>query len=291
MKKWPIFLVIVSSIALIFSQDVKADQVVKSYKASQGPLVDGLETEDVWKNAEAVTIFDPIAQVQITIKTVYTDATIFFLVSFPDKDESRKHRSWAWNKLKEMYEEAQDREDVFVFKWKMDQATKDLSVSSDESYAADIWYWKANRTDPGGFADDKIQRLYSYATRDSHELISKSGKKMYIERRGDAGKSAYRSEIYVDYQGDLVQRYFSRQPESSRADVKAKGVWKDGRWTIEFARALVTGNGDDVSFQALDKSYGFGVSRYEIAGRPPEDSEEPLFGSGDITELLILEFH
>jgi hypothetical protein len=100
MKKWPIFLVIVSSIALIFSQDVKADQVVKSYKASQGPLVDGLETEDVWKNAEAVTIFDPIAQVQITIKTVYTDATIFFLVSFPDKDESRKHRSWAWNKLK-----------------------------------------------------------------------------------------------------------------------------------------------------------------------------------------------
>ena len=290
MKKWPIFVVIVSSIALIFSQDVKADQVVKSYKASQGPLVDGLETEDVWKNAEAVTTFDPIAQVQITIKTVYTDATIFFLVSFPDKDESRRHRSWAWNKLKEMYEEAQDREDVFVFKWKMDQATKDLSVFSDESYAADIWYWKANRTDPVGFADDKIQRLYSYVTRDTHEHISKSGNKMYIERLGDAGKSAYRSEIYVDYQGDLVQRYLTRQPDSSRADVKAKGVWKDGRWTIEFARALVTGNGDDVSFQALDESYGFGVSRYEIAGRPPEDSEEPLFGSGDITELLILEF-
>ena len=290
MKKWPIFVVIVSSIALIFSQDVKADQVVKSYKALQEPLVDGLETEDVWKNAEAVTTFDPIAQVQITIKTVYTDATIFFLVSFPDKDESRRHRSWAWNKLKEMYEEAQDREDVFVFKWKMDQATKDLSVFSDESYAADIWYWKANRTDPVGFADDKIQRLYNYAARDTHEHISKSGNKMYIERLGDAGKSAYRSEIYVDYQGDLVQRYSLRQPESSRADVKAKGVWKDGRWTIEFARALVTGNGDDVSFQALDESYGFGVSRYEIAGRPPEDSEEPLFGSGDITELLILEF-
>ena len=54
MKKWPIFLVIVSCIALIFSQEIKAEQVVKSYKTSQSPLVDGLETEEVWKNVEAV---------------------------------------------------------------------------------------------------------------------------------------------------------------------------------------------------------------------------------------------
>jgi hypothetical protein len=293
MKKWSIFPILIFSIfiALVCSQEIKAEQVVTSYKTSQSPLVDGLETEDVWKNLEAVKTFDPIAQVEIQIKSVYDDSTIFFLVSFPDKEESRLHRSWIWNKENETYEEGPAREDVFVFKWKMDDTIQDLSVFSDETYEADIWYWKANRTDPQGFADDKIQRLFNYSMKGAFEVTSKSGKKMYILRTGDAGTSSYKTQIYIDYEGDMVHRYILRKPESSRADVKAKGVWKDGRWTIEFARALVTGNEDDVNFLTLDKSYGFGVSRYEIAGRPPEElSDQPLFGSGDITEMLTLEF-
>ena len=291
MKKWSIFSILIIFIALFSSQEIKAEQVVNSYKTSQSPLVDGLETEDVWKNLEAVKTFDPIAQVEIQIKSVYDDSTIFFLVSFPDKEESRLHRSWIWNKEKEMYEEGPAREDVFVFKWKLNDRTQDLSIFSDETYEADIWYWKAGRSDPQGFADDKIQRLFSLSMKGTFEVTSKSGKKMYILRQGDAGKSTYKTQIYIDYEGDMVHRYILRQPKSSRADVKAKGVWKDGRWTIEFARALVTGNGDDVNFRTLDKSYGFGVSRYEISGRPREElSEQPLFGSGDITEMLTLEF-
>jgi hypothetical protein len=95
----------------------------------------------------------------------------------------------------------------------------------------------------------------------------------------------------LDYQGDMVRRFTTRTPQSSRADIKAKGVWADGRWTIEFARALDTGAQDDVIFNDLHKQYGFGVSRYEIAGRPVEqDADQPLFGSGDITEALNLRF-
>ena len=291
MKKWPLFLATVSCIALIFSQEIKAEQVVKSYKISQSPLVDGLETEEVWKNVEAVTTFDAIAQIDIAIKSVYSDSDIFFLVSFADKDESRTHRSWIWNKETEIYDEGPDREDIFVFKWKLDQNTENLSVFSDESHEADIWYWKAARTDPLGFADDKIHRFYNYPAKDSFEVTTKSGGKMYLQRQGDIGRSSFKTKILIDYQGNEAPRYTVRNPEFSRADVKAKGVWKDGRWTIEFARALVTDNTDDVNFQTLVKSYGFGVSRYEIAGRPHEDSEQPLFGSGDITELLTLEFH
>ena len=290
MKNWPILIVVIISIALACCQEVKAEQIIKSYKTTQIPQVDGLETEDVWKNIEAVTTIDPIAQVEIKIKSVYSDTTIFFLVIFPDKDESRTHRSWIWNEEEKMYDEGPDREDVFVFKWKLDETIRDLSVFSDETYEADIWYWKACRTDPQGYADDKIQRLFNYPAKESFEVTSKSGHKMYIQRQGDTGRSAYKTNIFIDYKGDVVQRYTLRQPQSSRADVRAKGVWKDGRWTIEFARALFTGNRDDVHFQTVNKSYGFGVSRYEIAGRPPEKSDQPLFGSGDITEILTLEF-
>ena len=283
-------LIILISTTLIHGRMVRGEQIVKSFKASQSPQVDGFETDDAWKNIESVKTVDSIAQVEIDIKSVYADSTIFFLISFPDKSESRTHRSWIWNKEKEMYVEGPDREDVFVFKWKLEQTTQDLSIFSSETYEADIWYWKACRTDPQGFADDKIQRLYNYEVKDSFELTSKSGAKMYIVRQGDAGHSAYKTNIFIEYKGDVIPRYTLRPPQFSRADVRAKGVWKEGRWTIEFARTLSTGNEDDVNFQPTDKTFGFGVSRFEIAGRPPEVSAEPLFGSGDITEILLLEF-
>ena len=291
LKKSSITLLLIIGFVLAFTQQLRADQVVISYKTSQSPLIDGHETEDVWNNVSAVTTYDPIADLEIRIKSVYNDSTIFFLVSYPDEDESRTHRSWVWNKEKAMYEEGPDREDAFVFKWKLDDNTKDLSIYSDQSYEADVWFWKACRTDPQGFADDKIQRLLSYPAKDALEVTSKSGKPMYIKREGDVGRSAYKTNIFVDYQGDVVRRFTLRKPQSSRADIVAKGVWAEGRWTIEFARALDTGKHDDVIFSDLQKKYGFGVSRHEIAGRPVNnDADQPLFGSGDITEALTLEF-
>lgn len=292
LRKSSIALLIIVGLALVFTRQLRADQVVMSHKTSETPLIDGLETEDIWKNIEAVATYDPIADLNISIKSIYNASTIFFLVSFPDKDESRSHRSWVWNKDKAMYQEGPDREDVFVFKWKLDDLTRDLSIYSDQPYEADLWFWKACRSDPQGFADDKIQRLFSYPAKDALEVISKSGKPMYIKREGDVGRSTYKTNIFVDYQGDIVNRYTARIPQSSRADILAKGVWAEGRWTIEFARALDTGKHDDVIFSDLQKKYGFGVSRYEIAGRPVEDdAEQPLFGSGDITEALTLEFN
>jgi hypothetical protein len=286
-----IALLFMVGLEMVFTSSLRADQRVISHKTSQAPTIDGLEKEDVWNNVTAVTTYDPIADVDISIKSVYNASTIFFLVSYPDEDESRTHRNWVWNPEQEMYEEGPEREDVFVFKWKLDENIKDLSIYSDMPYEADVWYWKACRTDAQGFADDKIQRLFNYPAIDTLEVISKSGKPMYIKREGDAGRSTYKTKIFVDYQGDVVRRYTLRMPQASRADILAKGVWADGRWTIEFARALDTGKHDDVIFSDLQKNYGFGVSRYEIAGRPIEhDADQPLFGSGDITEALTLEF-
>jgi hypothetical protein len=72
--------------------------------------------------------------------------------------------------------------------------------------------------------------------------------------------------------------------------VRARGVWQNGRWTVELARKLVTGNQDDIQF-APGKKYLFGVSRYEIAGREPNAKlSEPLYGTGDVNEILWLAF-
>ena len=55
--------------------------------------------------------------------------------------------------------------------------------------------------------------------------------------------------------------------DGSRGDIAAKGVWKNGVWTVEIRRKLVT-TGDkvkeqDVQFDDLKKTYYFGVSVFD----------------------------
>jgi MoaA/NifB/PqqE/SkfB family radical SAM enzyme len=265
-------------------------QVLVAQKVTQEPIIDGKATDSVWSQAQAITTHDKIADIDITLKAVYTEEKIFFLVTFPDKDESRTHRNWVWNFSKKEYEQGKDREDVFVLKWNMNPQPVDLSIYADRPYLADIWFWKACRTDPLGYADDKLQRLNPYSLEKAKELISKSGRRMYLQRLGDQGCSTYKTNIHIEYKGDVLPRYTLQPPTLSRGDIKAKGLWEAGRWTIEFARLLTTGHADDIQFEP-EREYQFGVSRYEIAGRKPEvESTQPLYGCGDVSEDLSLKF-
>lgn len=267
-----------------------AEQVITAVKTDKAPVIDGIP-DSVWEKAPAFVTHDKIAGIDITLKAVYTDKKIFFLVSFPDPDESREHKTWVWDKEMQIYKQGPLREDTFVFKWNMGPGPVDLSIKADNNYTADIWFWKACRTDPSGYADDKYQRYNSKPEPKSYEIISKSGKKMYVIRKGDKGKAAYKDILYADYEKDTMPTYNISAPEGSRADVKAKGEWKDSVWIVEFSRDLDTGNDDDVQFD-ISKTYLFGVSRHEIAGRPEDPNiSQPLYGGGDVSEVLILKFN
>lgn len=269
---------------------VYAAQTIIARKVSQGPVIDGSGKDSIWEKAQALITQDKIAGIDMTLKAVYTDKEIFFLVTFPDPDESRKHKEWVWNKEDQMYKPGPEREDTFVFKWNMGNKHVDLSVYANQPYTTDIWFWKACRTDSAGFADDKMDLLSSFEKPKSMKIVSKSGKTMYMQRLGDAGNPAFKDTLPVEYAGDTLPNFKQQVPTLSRADIKAKGIWSNGRWTIEFARALNTGNPDDLQF-VPGKSYQFGVSRHEIAGRALDATAiQPLYGSGDINEDLTLQF-
>lgn len=273
-----------------FAASSSAEQILLAEKVAEPPVIDGKDNDPVWNKAEQVITQDQANNLSIAAKAIYTTQDIFILVKFKDPDESRTHKSWQWDKGLSLYKVGYDREDIFVIKWNMNPEPTDLSIYSDDPYLADIWYWKARRTDPVGYADDKTHKLKSEKERDATELKSKSDKAIYLIRSADKGTSAYKMDMKMDYQGEVLPRYINRQPTGSRADVKAKGNWRDGEWTIEFARALDTGNQDDVQFE-VDKKYLLGVSRYEIAGRPPNEKlSQPLYGTGDINEALWLHF-
>ena len=267
-----------------------AEQTLVAIPATVPPVIDGLTNDPAWKNAPVLTTFDKTNELPIMIKSVYTDKEIFFQVSFPDSDESRTHKSWVWDKKRQFYTVGHDREDIFVFKWNMETKPVDLTLYSDSAYQADVWYWKACRTDGAGYADDKIHVYSPTEDRNATRIVSRSGAVMYLLRTGDEGESAYKINLISEYQDDILPRYSLTQPTGSRGDIRARGVWQNGRWTIELGRKLQTHNQDDIHFIPGEK-YLFGVSRYEIADRQPNAKlSDPLYGTGDVSETLWLEF-
>jgi hypothetical protein len=59
------------------------------------------------------------------------------------------------------------------------------------------------------------------------------------------------------------------------ADVKAKGVWRDGMWTLELRRALDTGNADDVVF-TRGQAVAAGIAVFDRTGHDDHNMSEVL---------------
>ena len=290
MNRLPLFLPLLLLLPLGFSTPGYGEQILPVIHVAEPPVIDGLATDVAWEKAREIKTHDKAADLTVTFKAVYTETEIFLLVTFPDPDESRTHKSWIWDKGRELYTVGNDREDVFVIKWSMDTKNTDLSIYADNPHQADIWYWKACRTDGAGFADDKFHVYSQEENRNATKTVSRSGKTMYLLRIGDEGTSAYTIDLRSDYAGDILPRFLIKRPTGSRADVRAKGHWENGTWTIEFRRNLLTGNRDDVQFNTAQK-FLVGVSRYEIAGREANPKlSQPLYGTGDVSESLWLEF-
>lgn len=267
-----------------------AEQLI-ALKSAEQLTVDGMEQESMWSKAKPIVVHDPIAKIDITAKALYNKQDIFLLVRFPDPDENRIHKRWVWNKSQKVYEMGPEREDVFIVKWFMEFDPHGLSLFAGKPHKADIWYWKANRTDPTGYADDKIQFLKTEHERRATKITTSDATALYLTRKGDQGSAAYTSILVVDYKSDREPRFENSPPTGSRADVKAKGIWQDGEWTIEFKRALDTGHDDDLALE-INKTYTLGLSRFEVAGnRIDLNSEQPLYGSGDVHQAIHLSFH
>ncbi|MEJ2202026.1 MAG: ethylbenzene dehydrogenase-related protein, partial [Desulfuromonadaceae bacterium] len=260
----PVVYVLLLSL-LVYATPVFAGRALLVERVAVPPVIDGRADDAAWSPARKTAVRDVVADIDIRLQAVHDGDRIYLLVRFPDADENRLHRQLVWNPVLKSYEDGPTREDCLVLKWSMVPQETNLTLKENRPYQADIWFWKAHRTDHAGFADDKVQ--YYTTTRDKKAklLISSEGNVFYLQRLGDQGQPAYQPLLPVTYSGDQVAKYEQTTPSGSRADVRAKGVWWQGEWTVEFSRKLDTGHSDDVRFR-LDGRYPFGVSRYEIAG-------------------------
>lgn len=259
-----------------------------SVATEEMPSIDGYAREPIWEMAPAITTLDYASQRPITLKSVHSTEEIAFLVTYPDAAPSTTHKSWGWDTQEDIYKPMPNREDMFVFKWSMVGNDVNLALRETAPHRADIWFWKAHRTDPSGYADDKWQLVSPEAHPKAKELLSPIHGNLYFRRVGDTGISAYEEKRFYDYDGDMLPKYYPRQPQGSHADIRAKGVWHDGRWTIEWRRKLHTGHDDDIAF-APGHTYLFAVSCYEMTAVEVNPAwSQPLYRSGDAFDRLLL---
>lgn len=260
-----------------------------SVAVAAAPAIDGAGTDEAWSSAAEIVTLDRSSQREIRIRSVHTADEIFFLVSYPDAAPSETHKSWVWNAAEQVYVQGSDREDVFVFKWSLVGNDANLSIyRAPQPHRADVWFWKAHRTNCLGYADDKEQILGTEPAKNARELQQPDGRSFFLQRIGDQGQAAYAQQMKFDYEGEVLPKYERRQPTGSRADIRARGEWREGQWVIEFRRKLDTGHADDVVFEPGGRRL-FGVSCYEMAGdRPREEWTQPLYRTGDVFDRLTL---
>lgn len=131
----------------------------------------------------------------------------------------------------------------------------------------DIWTWKATRSDPVGYALDKTHR-YSTTKPEgkSKQYAARNGSPIWIQRPDDAGESTQQSLAAPnEYSTDVVPAYALRTPSGSAADVRAKGRWENGYWTVELLRKLNTGHADDTAFDPA-RRYAMAVALQDRTG-------------------------
>lgn len=255
----------------LLAQD-KPPQIV-SVRVEKAPTVDGDANDDAWKRAKPLEITvkrvtDPGRgmSTRVWLRSVHTDTHIYFLAVWEDDSESITHRTWAWNAEKKAYEDAGDREDMFSLAFEH-AGEFDANMLAGIESTWDVWHWKAARTNPQGYAMDKT---HGYSKEKpagrANEHTTTSGGKIWIARPEDSGDTVEKQiAAPTEFQTERVPRYTPGTPTGSAADVKAKGRWAAGRWTLELSRALTTGNADDKPFDPK-RSYRMAVGAFDRTG-------------------------
>ncbi|HRJ51602.1 MAG TPA: ethylbenzene dehydrogenase-related protein [Candidatus Thiothrix moscowensis] len=229
-------------------------QIITVGKLKAAPSVDG--SADDWQDVTGIKIpltylNKPELTKTVTLKAGVFGDEVFFYSEWEDSTEDTQHKPHVWDETQQKYVEGPQREDRFALEFAM-VGDYDANWFSGKEFKADMWNWKAGRTNPIGIAHDKMTIISKQPMQEAYKTTLPDGSDLYIQRPSDADREPYVAKRYFKKQQDIMPKYLPLEealPPSSD-DVKAKGVWKDGKWHLEQRRKLNTGFADDVRFIA-----------------------------------------
>ena len=201
-------LVLVAGVALgVFVGHPEAQQknILVSKKVAAGPTLDGT-MKDIWNQAPPLTFKVlggknlPGGSTEVTMRSVYTDAMVYFLVQYKDPTLSARREPWqkqadgSWKQLKDPNDKGGDNnlyyEDKVSIFWNISSPTFEqigcLSAchtgegkpfgnmyTPSAGERLDNWHWKSIRTGSIGQVDDQ----YVDGTRYDKEKAPEAGRR------------------------------------------------------------------------------------------------------------------
>ena len=287
-----------------------AESTILTAKKASGPIeLDGHAIEEDWKHAESLVAQlqdGSIGKVDVHLKALYDSDYLYLYATWPDPTLSADKDTWSFDG--ENWTSSGD-EDRIALIWNIDNSVAGFNIggcamlchgdrmhTNSKGELADLWHWKAGRTNPRGYADDEWidNTIVEGYTDESKEAAmnpdgsptsdmkniqpSRSGPKYHEPRPEDEtdsrfifleevekGEAVEITESTRFKEGDTVPGYILQGPIANRGDVEAKGKWIGGRWQLELRRKLNTGFVNDVQFD-ISKTYRFGVAVMDNTG-------------------------
>lgn len=240
------------------------------------PELDGRPSEAAWEDAEAYT-FDvegTSGTVRVAMSALWGEDRIYFLLRWKDREASVEHHPWEWSEANGEYVVGKAVEDAVALQFPTKGRMGDCMLSGREAQA-DLWFWKAARTNPVGYAEDGTLTASTSRIPKANFYKAENKATVWIKEKRDAGTSPYRSQVAGTFEGDTVRRYLPRTPSGSSADIRAKGLWAKGLWTVEFSRKLDTGDPADVAFKPKGEHY-FSVAVFNRRERSEHSTSREL---------------
>jgi ethylbenzene dehydrogenase len=298
-----------------------AELEVAAKKVTEGPVIDG-KVDKPWDSVKATKVMlseGPQGEVEVSLKVLYTAKDVYFLFQWPDKTESLNRlyefTGSEWKKVK-------GGEDRFNLMWDINNTVKEFPAKGCTALChkqgkevtlktgapgerMDVWHWKAQRSNPVGYADDQwlgheVKKEGDEATARGNDAKTSGGYSDNWDKENKRPKYTFKEGVKAGpvllkkdavelkdpaklKAGDRLPREVLEKPVGSRGDVEARGVWDKGRWTLEVRRARDTGDKEnDVQFIDADRPHYFGISVHDSAG----DDEHSHSGQTALKLLL-----
>ncbi|HIG40866.1 MAG: ethylbenzene dehydrogenase-related protein [bacterium] len=252
--------------------------------STEAPTIDG-KIDGLWQLATplVVSVREAIGGAdarQVIMRALYTDEQLFILAEWSDTTLSDMRDPFIWNAALKQYEKPSKPDDQFAIEFPIDGDFEVNMLTTDGEFTADVWHWKAGRSNPGGWADDKRHLIRKQLVKGGREYALGGHETVYIARPMDEGTPAYvRKEKPAGFETEVVNSFGFQQASGSVADVRAKGVHSKSGWTLELARKFDTGHDDDAVIH-WDKDNRFAIAILD----------DELYWRHSVSGLLYLRF-